>query len=216
MTTFVMNGWAAGPEAWALTTFSRDWTFDYVEEMDGLPAKIAREIEGPLFLVGFSMGGLFALKLLLENRARVKGLVLVSATPRMMEERPSWRGMSARRIEALKKGTELVFERDPSPVYKEENLVRGLDILRRVDLRADLEAAAREKPFTLPVAILQSERDGIVRSENAAYLKTIFPTATVTLVKGGEHVLPITASELVSQTVEKVRAQALQRMEEER
>ena len=216
MTTFVMNGWAAGPEAWALTTFSRDWTFDYVEEMDGLPEKIVREIDGPLLLVGFSMGGLFALRLLLENRARVKGLVLVSATPRMMEDRPSWRGMSQRRIEALKRGTELVFERDPSPVYQEENLVRGLDVLRQVDLRAALEAAARKKPFTLPVAILQSEKDGVVRPENAAYLKTIFPTAEVTMVKGGEHVLPITASALVSQTVERVRAKALQLIEEER
>ena len=60
MKVLVFNGWAAGPEAWALTTFHRDWTFSYIEQMDGLPEEVADSLEGPFLLVGFSMGGLRA------------------------------------------------------------------------------------------------------------------------------------------------------------
>jgi len=228
MKCFVFNGWAAGPETWELCTFRHDYVFDYLEQLDGLPEKVMEETDEAV-LVGFSMGGSTALRLLLKYPEKVKGLVLISATPRMMEERRSevkgqrseggcprseveWAGMSLRRRAALKLGTQMAFRNDPSPLYEEHNLDRGLDYLRDIDLRADLRRWADGRRGTgdasegLPVFIFQSERDGIVRPNNAAFLKGVFPQAKVTLVPGNEHVLPIAVPELIDEAVRQVLA----------
>jgi len=204
MRTLVFNGWAAGPEAWALCSFPHDWVFSYLEQLDGLPEKVMEEVD-EVVLVGFSMGGSTALRMLLAHPEKVKGLVLVSATPCMME-REDWKGMSLRRRAALKLGTQIIFRDDPSPLYAERNLDRGLDYLQDTDLRESLKAFSSlvPHPSSLPIHILQSERDGIVRPLNAAFLKSVFPQARVTMVPGGEHVLPIVRPELVDAAVDAV------------
>ena len=203
MKILVFNGWAAGPEAWALCEFPHDWVFDYVEQLDGLPEKVMED-SSEVVLVGFSMGGSTALRMLLRYPEKVKGLVLVSATPRMMEEE-AWKGMSERRLEALHLGTQMLFKDDPSPMYREDNMQRGLDYLRNTDLRSELlEYSAKPIPdprSLIPVSIFQSERDGIVRPNNAAFLKQVFPQAKVTMVPGSEHVLPVTVPELIDEAV---------------
>jgi len=220
--TLVFNGWAAGPETWGLCTFPHDYVFSYLEQLDGVPEKVMEETDEAV-LVGFSMGGSTALRMLLRYPEKVKGLVLISATPRMMEERADcegrsakdegdagtvvWKGMTLRRRAALKLGTQQVFRNDPSPLYAEHNFDRGLDYLQNTDLRAELRRWADERRETgdgretLPVFIFQSERDGIVRPNNAAFLKGVFPQAKVTLVSGNEHVLPVTVPELIDEAV---------------
>ncbi len=216
MKVLVFNGWAAGPEAWALCKFLHDWVFDYVEQLDGLPEKVMEDSD-EVVLVGFSMGGSTALRMYLKYPEKVKGLVLVSATPRMMEEKKAkangegeevvWKGMSERRLSALRLGTMMMFRGDPSPMYEERNMERGLEYLRETDLREELQSlAARPEvaPYhheSIPVYVFQSERDGIVRPNNAEFLKRVFPQAKVTLVPGNEHVLPITVPELIDEAV---------------
>lgn len=142
MKCLVFNGWAAGPETWNLCRFPHDWVFDYVEQMDGLPERVMADTDSAL-LVGFSMGGMTALRMLLRNPEKVCGLVLVSATPRMMEDcAAGWKGMSPRRLQALRLGTQMVFKDDPSPVYDERNMDRGIDCLKEMDVRAALCEAA--------------------------------------------------------------------------
>ena len=179
--------------------------FSYTEQLDGLPQAFIDSLDPrrPLVLVGWSMGGSMALNLACRQRARVAGLVLLAATPRMMEEpETAWRGMNARRLEALRKGLELthgegffgVPEGCPNPYQMDttENLERGLRYLLDTDLRADLAQSFPEGTSTsFPVHIFQSEHDGIVRPENASYLKTVFPHAQLTFVPGSEHALPI-------------------------
>ena len=55
-----------------------------------------------------------------------------------------------------------------------------------------------------PVVIFQSEKDGIVRPNNAEFLKGVFPQAKVTMVPGNEHVLPVTVPELIDEAVEEI------------
>ena len=221
MKCLVFNGWAAGPEAWALCEFPHDWVFDYVEQLDGLPEKVIEDSD-EVVLVGFSMGGSSALRMFLKYPDKVRGMVLISTTPCMMEcvataSSPStpWRGMSERRLAALRLGTKMMFRDDPSPMYDEKNMERGLDYLKTTDLREALQlrAARRDvapyhdlslvpRPSSLiPVFIFQSEKDGIVRPNNAEFLKRVFPQATVTMVPGNEHVLPITIPELIDKAV---------------
>jgi len=198
----VFNGWAAGLEAWDLCTFPHDWIFNYVEQLDGLPERVMSETDAAI-LVGFSMGGTTALRMALAFPEKVRGLVLVSATARMMEDPATgWKGMSPRRRAALKLGTQMVFRDDPSPMYREDNMDRGLDYLQNTDLRQELLALSPSHPLTLlPVHIFQSERDAIVRPANALFLKQVFPQAAVTMVPGGEHVLPVTIPELIDAAV---------------
>ena len=206
MKVLVFNGWAAGPETWELCEFPRDWTFDYVEQLDGLPEKVMEESD-EVVLVGFSMGGSTALRMWLKWPEKVKGLVLVSATPRMMEDE-NWKGMSERRLAALRLGTQMMFRDDPSPMYDERNMERGLDYLKTTDLRLQLlsisESGESVKRRNFPVFIFQSEKDGIVRPSNAEFLKQVFPQAKVTMVPGSEHVLPITVPELIDEAVEEI------------
>lgn len=201
MKVLVFNGWAAGPEAWLLTSFPRDWTFSYIEELDGLPDQVMRDSD-EVVLVGFSMGGSMALGTYIKYPEKVKGLVLVSATPCMIEKKDEgWVGMSERRFRAFEMGTELLFGSDPNPWYDPEQMRRGLDYLIKTDLRSDLENVPKRE---IPVRIFYSEQDGIVRPQNAAYLKTVFPQAKVTCVPGNEHVLPVTVPELIDAAVEEI------------
>jgi pimeloyl-[acyl-carrier protein] methyl ester esterase len=211
MKCFVLNGWASSPDAWSLCRFRRDRIFSYVEQLDGLARNALSGCDGAV-LVGWSMGGSMALRLMLEFPEKVKGIVLVAATPRMMEERESgWRGMTPRRLDALKRGVELthgegffgVMPGRPNPYMadSDENLDRGLAYLLETDLRADLAAAA---PAGIPAAIFQSERDGIVRPENAQFLKGIFPGARLEMVAGAEHALPVSIPELIDEAVERI------------
>ena len=228
MKVLVFNGWASGPETWGLCEFPRDWTFDYVEQLDGLPEKVMEESD-EVVLVGFSMGGSTALRMWLRWPEKVKGLVLISTTPCMMEvkrrdtetqrgndalclrdsalktgDAAEWKGMSERRLAALRLGTQMMFKDDPSPMYDERNMERGLEYLRETDLREMLLDRGREtkdERREVPVWIFQSERDGIVRPSNAEFLKQVFPQAKVTMVPGGEHVLPVTVPELIDGAV---------------
>ena len=203
MKVLVFNGWAAGAETWALCTFPHDWIFNYVEQLDGLPEKVVEESD-EVVLVGFSMGGSTALRMWLNWSEKVKGMVLISTTPCMMED-VNWKGMSERRLAALRLGTQMMFRDDPSPMYDEKNMERGLDYLKTTDLRLQLlsisESGESVKRRNLPVWIFQSEKDGIVRPSNAEFLKQVFPQAKVTMVPGNEHVLPITVPELIDAAV---------------
>ena len=170
---FVLNGWAASPQAWDLCSFMRSQQvatlptgttggspveksaalprlFSYVEQLDGEPEKAIENVERCI-LVGWSMGGSSALRLAARWPEKIAGLVLVAATPRMMEEKESgWKGMSPRRLEALRYGLVMtkgmgvfgVPEGKPNPYLADEpaNLERGLKYLLETDVRADLEA----------------------------------------------------------------------------
>ena len=198
MRVLVFNGWAAGPETWRLCGFPRDWTFDYIEQLDGLPEKIADGFDD-VVLVGFSMGGTSALRFLLKHPEKVRGLILVSTTARMMEDPASgWKGLSERRLAALRLGTELVFRDDPSPLYDRASMARGLECLHDVDVREALKGLGRTD---FPVYVFHSENDGIVRRNNVDFFRSVFPQAKVTLVPGNEHVLPITIPEKIDAAV---------------
>ena len=209
MKTFVLNGWSASERAWDLCAFPRDRVFSYVEQLEGLPEK-AVEAEDVVVLVGWSMGGSAALRLAVSYPEKIKGLVLVAATARMMKD-DGWAGMSERRLAALEIGLKMTHgegffgipDGKPNPYIldEERNLARGLVYLRETDLRAALNELKASRRLKCPVAIFQSERDGIVRAENAAYLKSIFPQASVTMVPGSEHALPIIIPEAIDAAV---------------
>ena len=210
--TLVLNGWAASPHAWDLCAFPRERVFSYVAQLDGLPEMTLAEGDGAI-LVGWSMGASSALRIAAGLPELIKGLVLIAPTARMMKD-DGWAGMSERRLAALEVGLKMTHgegffgipDGKPNPYMldEERNLARGLEYLRETDLRAELEELKASGRLKCPVAIFQSERDGIVRAENAAYLKSIFPQASVTIVPGSEHALPIIIPESIDAAVSAV------------
>ena len=234
---FVLNGWASSPHAWDLCRFMRTRLFGYVEQLDGEPEKAMESVERCI-LVGWSMGGSSALRLAARWPEKIAGLVLIAATPRMMEEKSTgWKGMSPRRLEALRYGLVMtrgegffgVPEGKPNPYLTDEpaNLERGLKYLLETDVRADIErvfagGGFEQQPgqqaynnkmcapvnkscarrLSPPVYIFHSEHDGIVRAANADYLQKVFPQASVTIVPGTEHALPIFIPELIDEAVD--------------
>lgn len=208
---FVLNGWAASEDAWSLCRFARERVFSYVDQLDGLPEK-AIAAEDDVVLVGWSMGGSSALRLALRWPGKIRGLVLVAATPRMMQDtQAGWSGMSERRLAALKKGLLMtggggIFgppEGKPNPylVDDEPNLDRGLEYLVATDLRRSLIESSELRAKGGKVWIFQSEHDGVVRPENAAFLAEVFCGAKVEMVPGVEHALPIFIPEKIDLAV---------------
>jgi len=211
MKTFVLNGWAANEHAWDLCTFTRDRVFSYVEQLDGIPEDAIAGEDDRVLLVGWSMGGSVALRLACRHPEKIAGLVLLAATPRMMADKESgWDGMTPRRLEALSYGLKLTHGAGffgtpagvPNPYESDDeaNLERGLKYLLETDLRQELEQTFSGKRHPA-VAILQSEKDGIVRPSNAAYLSRVFPSAKVTMLPGAEHAIALSAPTIVDLAV---------------
>ena len=220
----VLNGWAASPHAWDLCSFMKQTSpdglpprlYSYIDQLDGKPE--ADFADGRRFLVvGWSMGGSSALRLACRWPGQIAGLVLVATTPRMMEHRETeWIGMTPRRLEALRKGLELTHgqgffgipDGKPNPYMEDTptNLQRGLTYLLETDLRSDV-AQTFSGGCNFPVHIFQCEHDGIVRRSNAQWLKEMFPEASLSMIEGGEHALPIQVPELIDETVASVVAQ---------
>lgn len=209
---FVLNGWAASEEAWSLCRFGRERIFSYVEQLDGVPEKVIAQ-ESDVVLVGWSMGGSSALRLAFRWPEKIRALVLVATTPRMMEDKQcGWRGMSERRLAALKKGLLMTgggglfgtLEGKPNPylIDDEANLDRGLKYLVETDLRNALLECGPLRAKGSRVWLFQSDRDGIVRPENATFLAEVFPGAKVEIVPGVAHALPITIPENIDAAVE--------------
>jgi len=212
--TFVLNGWSASANAWDLCKFNRDRIFSYVEQLDGAPEAAMRD-EDDVLIVGWSMGGSSALRLAIAAPEKIRGLVLVAATARMMKA-PGWAGMSDRRLEALEVGVKMTRgegffplpEGVPNPYMLDDdaNLERGLDYLKETDVRQGLVDLCASGRLRCPVYVFQSERDGIVRHENADFLRSVFPQAVVEMVPGCEHALPILVPERIDAAVAAIRA----------
>ena len=210
MRTYVLNGWAASLKAWSGCGFAFDRLYSYAEALDGEFERDLVADSSPVVAVGWSMGG----SILLENVARhpqcFAGLVVVAASVRMMKD-VDWKGMSERRLAALRKGLDYslaggamfpVPEPNPSMDDSEENLSRGLDYLRRVDCRAALLEASRRGEFdSIEVKIFQSERDAVVGVHNARFIAEVFPRAELVAVEGAEHALPVTCAAEIGESV---------------
>ena len=55
-----------------------------------------------------------------------------------------------------------------------------------------------------PVYIFQSVADGIVRSQNAQFLSSVFPEARVEMLEGSEHALPVSIPEKIDAAIAEI------------
>ena len=133
--------------------------------------------EGPLLLVGSSMGGWLMLLVALARRARVAGLVGIAAAPDFTD----WGFDDARRETLAEQG----YLADPSP-YGDEPTLTTLDFWRSGQANLLLGG---EIAIDAPVTLLQGMADEEVPSSIALRLSRALRSADVqtVFVKAGDH-----------------------------
>jgi pimeloyl-ACP methyl ester carboxylesterase len=143
-------------------------------------AVIDAETEGPLLLVGSSMGGWIGLLIALARPERVMGLVGIAAAPDFTE-RLMWQAMPLVERETLLRDGSLAV-----PSQYGEPLVITLALIEDGRRHLVLNAPI---PLTIPVRLLQGQRDDDVPWETALTLagQITGDDVMVTLVKDGDH-----------------------------
>ena len=162
----------------------------------------------PLILVGWSLGALPCLQLCINNSAYVDALMVVSSNPCFVS-RENWHygvesvvfdefatslkkdfsGTIRRFLSLQVKGSDSgrIVLRDlrerilQQPAPNEASLDAGLELLKQVDLRDQLEE------ITKPVSWALGAQDGLVKQGLAEVLKELMPQAEVTLYKKTGH-----------------------------
>lgn len=144
-------------------------------------AVIDAQTEGPIILVGSSMGGWLSLLAARARPQRVKGLILI-APAADMTERLMWASFSDETRESiLRTGRwERPSAYDPTPYVITRRLIE--DGRRHLLMDAPI-------PFDGPVHILQGERDPDVPAAHARALAALIqsPDLTVEIVADGDH-----------------------------
>lgn len=150
------------------------WTEDALAVLDHLT-------QGPVILVGSSMGGWVALKTAAARPARVRGMVGIAPAPDFTE-RLIWRQLTeSQRAEMAQRGVvELPPEYGDAPLRISRHLIedgrRNLLLGDRIDI-------------SCPVRILQGQRDTSVPWQTALDIadRLTGDDVAVTLVKDGDH-----------------------------
>lgn len=168
---FDYSGHGASDGEFADGTIS-EWSRDAQDILDHV-------VQGDVILVGSSMGGWIALKLLLANSSRVKGVIGIAAAPDFTRAIPA-RMTDEQKQEMAHKGRVFVPTQYGEPyVYTkallddgEENIL--LDRIHRIDV---------------PLTLLQGKLDDAVPWETALRIREYFigPKTDVILIDDGDH-----------------------------
>ncbi len=170
---FDYTGHGESDVAFESTTIA-DWKRDALLAIDEL-------IDGPIILVGSSMGGWVSLMAAMERPERVVGLVLIAPAPDFTEKL-MWAGFSQEiREEIETKG----FWMRPSEYEDDYPITKAL-------IQAGRELQITDSPIDLnnmPVRIIQGVLDDAVPWEYAQNLVTQITSEDVSfhLVKDGDH-----------------------------
>ena len=150
------------------------WADDAIAVLDAVT-------EGPLVLIGSSMGGWIMVLAALARPERIKGLVGIASGPDFTEDLIWARGNDAQRAELLEKGRWVA----PS-AYSDEPYIITRDLIeegrRHLVLRAPI-------PFFGPVHLLHGQVDPDVPWETSLRLAEALQSedVTVELIKSGDH-----------------------------
>lgn len=155
-------------------TMSR-WADDITQTCDQLA-------DGPVVLIGSSMGGWAALLAALANPERIAGLVLINPAPDFTEKL-TVAGWSEAQIKALEDNG-VVYE----PSGYEEPYAYSKALIEDGRMRQILDAPIE---LNCPVRILQGYEDNVVPWEHSKRLidQLTSSDVTYTLVAGGDHSL---------------------------
>jgi malonyl-CoA O-methyltransferase len=187
----------------------------YSEKLAG----ILEQKQGPVYLLGWSMGGMVALETAARCPKQVAGLILVGATAKFCSDEDYPQGIPAQNLRAMTSA----LRKHPSPVLSQfmieahapdtldpqslsaavsratalgiDNLVRDLGYLQSADLRK----LARN--LDVPALVLHGHEDRIVPYPSGQWLLDNLPRVRGVILKGISHNLPLVHTGLVTDEV---------------
>lgn len=220
----LLHGWALNSHVWddVVPRLASEFTLECIDlpghggspmqpqvhDLDSLAETVAPHLGAQCHLLGWSLGGLVALRLALKHPARLEKLVLVSSTPRFIAG-PDWPSAmqpavlehfaarlredytaTVREFLALQvRGDERAHE--ALRILRRRVLVAGepdsaalrigLKILRDADLRAELPGVRT------PTLVIAGERDALVPAATSATLAMGMPQARAHVIERAAH-----------------------------
>lgn len=186
-------------------------------DLDFVAAQVRRVLPAHCHLLGWSLGGLVALRLALDEPARIRSVATVATTPRFTAA-PDW--PAAMKPDILAKFAQLMEEdyegtlvrflalnckgsatmREDVALLKEilyfcglpaqRALRGGLEILRDTDLRDELPSLA------MPPLMLFGERDNLVPAAVMPEIEGLAPSVRLALLRDVAHVPFISTPDL--------------------
>lgn len=176
--------------------------------LDEIVDSLSAQFSEPLFVCGWSLGGLIAQHWALRYPQQISRLVLVSSTPCFMQ-RPGWDcAMAAQALEAFSASLQQNFaltlrrflalqvrgaERERELLVELRNLLAsrndpdvgalqaGLEILRGCDLRLALPDIAQ------PALVIAGARDTLTPLQASQYQAEQLPDARLAVIEGAAH-----------------------------
>ena len=160
--------------------------------MDEWAQAVLAQVEGPLVVVGASMGGYCALAMARREPNRVRGLLLAGS--RAGADSPERRRQRGEIIAALReRGVEGWYEESGNPAPREvvlaqpvDDLVTAMEVLRDRPGASDVVALFRG-PFLLAVG----SRDELLSVDEAKRIVELAPDGLLEVFKGAGHLLSL-------------------------
>jgi pimeloyl-[acyl-carrier protein] methyl ester esterase len=220
----LLHGWALSSHVWddVVPRLASELTLECVDlpghgksawqpairDLDSLAEAVAPSLGTRCHLLGWSLGGLVALRLAVKHPASIEKLVLVASTPRFVAS-PGWPSAMqpavledfAARLRADYRATVREFlalqVRGDERAHEALRILRrrvlaagepatealrtGLKILRDCDLRGDLTR------INIPALVIAGERDALVPAAASAALAAALPQGRAHLIERAAH-----------------------------
>ncbi|KPK12221.1 MAG: hypothetical protein AMJ68_02565 [Acidithiobacillales bacterium SG8_45] len=191
-----------------LPGFGRSPAGSETMSLDDTADSIANLIAKPAVWLGWSLGGLVAMRLATRHRDLVRGMVLVAATPRFVQASDWSSGMAPETFSSFADGLSddyratlkrfVSLQTDSGSASRElirqlreevfkhgepnvESLAAGLELLRNTDLRQSLSETK------VPALLIHGDQDRLTPAAASEYLAQTLPGAEMLLVKGAGH-----------------------------
>jgi pimeloyl-[acyl-carrier protein] methyl ester esterase len=178
---------------------------DFVDKVNEAVEQVIHE---PFYLIGWSMGGLLALRMLLDDPQRIRKLQLIAANPCFVQ-RKDWPSgvnphvlktfaaqLSEHYEQTLQRFLALQLQGDPEArehlralrqslfergVPSARALQAGLQVLLSTDLRTQLDGVSR------PLQLILGERDTLVPVRLADSIGSYAPDTDIRIINGAGH-----------------------------
>ena len=193
-TIFFFHGFAIHPSIW--TEQIREFSGEYLIQAD--PDQFAGQENG--FLIGWSMGGLKALKLCQQYPHKVKGVVLVSAFARYLENGDYPCGTPYVLFRKLEKKIQSNYREGIKYFYrlvcggeKLHPVFRNLPLPEPAEVEKDLEILKNEDLRTIlptiktPVLLIHGVKDRVVSLKSSYYLNKMIPDSKLVIFDKSGH-----------------------------
>jgi len=203
-----LHGFATNPQVW------HNQKVDYApeinfENMDAESQKLADQLNRGSILVGWSMGGMLALKMAAIAEGNIRALVLVSTTPKFIKSPDFPYGLPLALLRRLEKrvrieGTaafhNLVFKNRRSIGLAHlswEEVGKEFNQLAQIDLRGLLSKVS------IPTLIIHGDRDEICLPSAAEYMKENISGSELVMLPGVGHAPMVEVPELFNSQLDR-------------